>query len=160
MTWEVGQRYRGRAVPGQVQVEKAKNGTPSALVLIEVNMGPNQGQRLRWRGYLNSSENAEKSAYELRAMGWRGARLGDWAGIGTVDVEFSCMADVGEDGKTYYRAAFVRPVAAVNKERAVDAAALDELNARLSGAIAHKPNGTAPGPSPSPASETPDEIPF
>lgn len=144
---------------GQTQIEKnPKTGTPSAVSMIEVTMGPQLGQRVRWRGYLNSPTNAETTVAELRAMGMRqGAKLGDWQGVGSKDIEFSLMADVSPtDGKTYYRAAFIRPVSTLKTENAVGASDLDALNASL-GALLNAPT-TKDRPVPAPAGD-PDELP-
>lgn len=149
MGWVHGQRYRGRAVSGQLQVEKnSKTGTPAAVGLIEVTLGPQLGQRLRWRGYLNSETNAEVTIGELRAMGWRGARLGSWEGVGSKEVEFTLMVEAGTDGKTYYRAAFIRPVTTLKEEKAVGSTDLDDLQRRLGGLLSG--DGLTRGPVPSP----------
>jgi len=116
MAWQVGQRYRGRALASEVIVERnGKTGTRSIVVLLEVSQGEQQGRRLRYRGYINSSTNIATTLEELRAMGWRGQKLGDWSGIGSKECEWSCMADAGQDQSTgearmFYRAAFVRPL--------------------------------------------------
>ncbi len=165
MTWEAGRRYRGKAVQGQAQVERNKNtGTESVHVMIEVVHGDCTGRRTRSRGYLNSPTNIDVTIAELRAMGWKGAKLGDWAGLGTKEVEFTLLSEVStSDGKTYYRAGFIRPLATLNAERSVEASSLDELNARLGAAL--NPTRVIPtnGVVPTPAAEgdaPQDEIPF
>ena len=67
MAWEHEKRYRGRAVVGEAQIEKFDNAnqTLSALILVEVQSGPNQGQRLRFRGYLNNATNVERTIEEV-----------------------------------------------------------------------------------------------
>jgi hypothetical protein len=77
------------------------------------------------------------------------------------------MADVSStDGKTYYRAAFVRPLATLNEEKAVPTSELNALNAQLGGLLAPS-NGAVPrprGPVPGAPERLPDEgtgeIPF
>ena len=157
MAWEHEKRYRGRAVVGEAQIEKFDNAnqTLSALILVEVQSGPNQGQRLRFRGYLNNATNVERTIEEMRAMGWRGGRLGNWDGLGSKEFEFTCMSEIGADKKVYYRAAFVRPLSTVNAEKSVDAAALDALNAQFADVLA-KPAAMPAGPVPTAGEEDRD----
>lgn len=154
-SWERGQKYRGRAVAGQIQIERnATTGTLSAQGMIEVTMGPMLGQRLRWRGYLNSPSNIEIARDELRAMGWRGVKLGDWQGLGSKEIEFAAMGDDAEkDGKSvvYWRAAFVRPLATLNEDKAVSTSELDAINRDLGGHFAVGAARANPPASPSSA---------
>jgi hypothetical protein len=134
MAWTVGTvRYRGRAVRAESQISENENGTIYAEVVLECSAGPQAGQRVRYRGYISGSggvkspKNEEATAAELRAMGAKLARgWDDLDGIGTKEVEFTVMADVN-DGKTYYRAAFVRPPVGLNRERKAHGDALDAL---------------------------------
>jgi hypothetical protein len=161
MSWERGQRYRGKAVSGQFAIERNPNsGVQSVVGLIEGSMGGQLGQRIRWRGHLNSPANQETTVAELRAMGWRGAKLGDWSGLGAKEIEFSAMGDDGEyQGKsiTYFRAAFVRPLmtVAVSVEKEVVGDELDALNASLGGLLGTQSNGGPPARGPAPIEADP-----
>lgn len=166
--WMSEGRYRARAVVGEVEIKQIPNESKTRYVevMLEVTSGEMTGERVRWRGYLNSVSNAERAATELRAMGWRGGRWGDWSGIGSREVQFTCMIDQN-GGKSYPRAAFVQEPPTLKRENLVDANAIDELNRLFGGAAKAPPppNGVdptaptvaAPG---EPAEVTGDEIPF
>ncbi len=139
MNWEHGKRYVGVGVDGLV-LRKADNdkGTLWIEGVLEVVRGPMQTERIRYRGYVNSLKNAESTATELRAGGWRGGKWGDWSGWGSKEVQFTCMIDQSEDGKKYPRATFLREPMSVSDKQAAPTADLDALN-RAFGALAKSP---------------------
>jgi hypothetical protein len=155
MNWEHGKRYRGKGVAGQIAIKEnanSENRTKFVEALIEVTQGPLLTERIRWRGYLNSAKNAEVTFSELRAMGWRGQRLGDWSGIGAKEVQFTCSVDVGQNGKKYPRATWVQEPQTLRDDNAASSVDVDELNRQFGDLIrntaAPAPNGhnpTAPG---------------
>lgn len=159
--WVARQRYRFRVVQGEHQIEKNSKGTPAVQLMLEVTTGPQVGQRMRYRGYLNSPENAKTTIAEMRVMGWRGIKLGDWSGITSKEFEATATCETGADNKTYWRAAWPRAVAKVNAERAVKDADLSELNEQLGGIITSAGDVRLPPP-PTPADEGEEqaEIPF
>lgn len=163
MSWVAGQRYRFKAVgPTHAQIEKnPKTGTPSAQILAEVTLGPQLGQRLRWRGYLNTTANGQTAIAEMRVMGWKGTKLGDWAGLGSVEFEATVLSEVSPtDGKTYYRLAWPRALAKMKTENAVKGDELGELNATL-GDLLQKADPASLPAAPTPTDAGGDEqIPF
>lgn len=136
--FEGGKRYRGRAVAGEIGLKVAnnENRTRSVEVIVECTLGPELGERVRYRGYVNNEKNAKTTADELRAMGWRGARWGDWSGIGSKEFTWTCMIDTGQDGTEYRRAAFPRDLLALSDKGAATEADLDALNRQLGGVAA------------------------
>jgi hypothetical protein len=158
------QKYRARAVDGQFQIQEiGEKRTPQVVGFLEVTVGPDQGQRIRWTGFLTEAA-FEATVDELRAMGWKADRLGQWNGLGSREVEFTCLAETN-NGKTYLRAAFVRPLRAVDPEKAAPSSTIDALNARLGGhlrATAARTNGGPPRPEPLPTSADPggDDLDF
>lgn len=160
MGWEVGKRYRGKAVAGEFAIKKIdKTGTRYVEGLVEVTMGPQLGERVRYRGYVNSERNAEATAGELRAMGCRSGKWGDWQGIGSREFSFVVMADEGQDGKTYFRATWARELATTSDRGKVAVGDLDDLNAQFGGAMTKaREGGAAPAPEPAPEGE--EAIPF
>lgn len=137
------QKYRGRAVAGEWAIEVVgAEQTPRVVGLLEVTLGPDLGQRIRYTGFL-SPKAAERTIGELRTMGWKADRLGDWSGMGAREVEFSCLADVNPNtGKRYLRAAFVYPVRRLEVQNGATRDAVDALNRGLRGLLA----GGAPAP--------------
>jgi hypothetical protein len=134
MSWVGGQNYRGKAVKSEFAIKMIPTtGTRTVEGMIEVTMGPQQGERVRWRGYLNSPENVARATAELRAMGWTGAKWGDWSGLGSREGRFKLMTDQGKKpGEVYYRAAFFGPIPTMDRStNAVTAEGLNELNAML-----------------------------
>lgn len=131
MSWVAGQNYRGRAVQGEFAIKAIETtGTRYVEGLIEVTMGEQQGQRIRYRGYVNSAKNQEATAAELRAMGCKLQRWGDFSGIGTKEVLFKLLTDEAQDGsgKVFFRAAFVKPVPTIDRAKnAVSAEELDDM---------------------------------
>lgn len=160
MSWESGKRFRFKAVPGQVLVARnPTTGTPSVEIMLECSHGPQVGQRIRWKGYLNTNANGETAIAEMRAMGWRGQKLGDWAGLGNVEFEASTLSEVGKDGKTYWRAAWPRALATVKTEKSVDEKDLADLNGQLGGLFTKLADPLPPAPVVSEAGAD-GEIPF
>jgi len=156
MAWDLDtHRYRGKVVSGQAKITTNKNDTLMAEALIECTAGPQQGQRVRYRGFISgphgapSEKNAASTAAELRVMGaalvkgWK-----DLAGIGSKTFEFSVRADENE-GKTYYRACFIREQGALNVARE----ATDDIAAAHAVPPPPAPNGKALPPVPGPADE-------
>ncbi len=134
--WELGKRYRGRGVSGEIALKMIEStGTKYVEAVIESTLGPMLGQRIRWRGYVNTETNVQTTVAELRVMGWRGKRLGDWAGFGSSECEFTPLADDGLDknGKPmrFYRAAFVRTPARINDKGMASARQVDDVNAEF-----------------------------
>lgn len=129
MGWNGGQKYRGRAVQGEFAIKAFDNEKQTRYVegLIEVTMGPQEGQRIRYRGYVNSAKNQEATAAELRAMGCKLQRWGDFSGIGTHEIGFTCMTDEDGKGGVFYRAAFVKAVPRIDRKNAVAASALEDM---------------------------------
>lgn len=167
--FEAQKRYRMRAVTGEVAIKENDNGTRSVEVMCEVTAGPLQTERVRYRGYLNTAANAERAANDLRVMGWRGQRWGDWSGIGSREFQGTTMLDVNaETGKTYARVAFVSEVPTISDKGKVDAAAIDELNKlfapppppRATSSSSTANGAAAPPPSAEADAAGGDEIPF
>lgn len=129
MSWVGGQKYRGRACPNDFAIKAFDNekGTRYVEGLIEVTMGPQQGQRIRYRGYVNSDKNREATAAELRTMGCKLQRWGDFSGIGKEEIGFTCMTDDDGKGGVFYRAAFVKPVPKIDRKNAIAAADLEDM---------------------------------
>lgn len=149
MAWERGQQYRGKAVVGQFQIERIPTtGTAYVVGYIECTLGPQLGQRLRYQGYVNSERNFEATVDELRIMGGKVQRLGDWNGIGSKEVMFTAMADDVEGAggkKTFFRATFIKPVAVLNEAKAVPASDVDDLNRKFADLLMPA-NGASSGP--------------
>ncbi len=158
--WEATKRYRFRAVQWQIE-KNPKTGTQAVQCMLEVSSGPNAGSRMRWRGYLNSPANQQTTVEELKVMGWKGLRLGDWSGMGSKEFEASALPEVN-DGKTYWRAAFPRPVPVLKTENVVKDDELAALNASMAGLLGAAPGAGAPLPPPPVAAEGngTEEIPF
>lgn len=156
MGWTGGQKYRGRAVSGEFVIKKiGENETSMYEGLIEVTMGPQQGQRIRYRGYLSSpkgrdaaTKNQEITANELRAMGARLDRAaGGWKdlqGLGTKEVQFTCMTDRATDGSdnVFFRASFVKPVQTIDRSKNV--ASADDIDALPPPPVKAQANGAPP----------------
>lgn len=131
MAWETGARYRGRGVRNEFHITKNVNGTTYVEGFVEVTLGPMTGQRLRYRGYLNTDKNRETTAGELRAMGWKGERWNDLGGIGGKEFNFVCLGDQVRDDqgneKTYLRAGFVRELETLDRRKALSNDEVDKL---------------------------------
>lgn len=148
MSWENTQRYRFKVVVGQIQVERIKStGTLKITAMAECTAGPQAGQRMRWLGYLNSPANKETALAELRVMGWRGAKLGEWSGLGAIEFEGTAKSEVGSDNKTYWRLSWPRAIAKLKTENAVTASDLDAINAELGDLLAKPAAALPPAPS-------------
>ncbi len=131
--WNWGQQYRVRAVPGQVQIRRTPNTNTSLVeIMCEITVGPKQGTRVPYTGWLKSAEGVAKTLAELRALGWKGARLGDWKGIGSVECQGKVMMDESPDDhgvmRQYPRLAFPSPIRVLNTDNAVVQADIDALN--------------------------------
>lgn len=154
---ETSKKYRGRAVAGQWAIQTiGEKRTPQVVGLLEVSMGPDVGQRIRYTGFL-SEKACDATIAELRAMGWRGDRLGDWSGMGAKEVEFTCMGDVGDNGKTYQRAAFVRPVRTLTVQAETKGQELDALNRALGDRLSRPMGDARPGAA---SSRAPEPMPY
>jgi hypothetical protein len=170
MQFESNKKYRMRAVAGEAAIKaNEKTGTRYVEVMCEVTAGPLETERVRYRGYLNTAENAERAANDLRRMGWRGLRWGDWSGIGSREFQGTTMIDVGDDGRKWARVAFVNDVPTISDKGTVDAGAVDELNKLFAppppparAAAPTSANGAAPPPQSAAgdAGGAGDEIPF
>lgn len=126
--WIAGDYYRGRGVPGEITIKEiGEKRTQLVEALIEVTKGPMTGRRVKFRGYVNSEKNAEKTAEMLRAAGWRASRWGDWSGWGTKEIDFQLMLDQGK----YPRAEFLREPKRLSEEGCIDEAAIERLNRKL-----------------------------
>lgn len=150
MTWEVGKRYRFRAVPGEFAIKKIETtGTRFVEGLVEVTLGSELGSRIRYQGYVNSERNAKQTADDLRAMGCKMQRWGDWSGLGLVEFTGMVMADE-KDGKTYFRVAFCSPLRRTSDKGKVSSDDVADLNEKM------------PPPPPGPPVELKDddEIPY
>jgi hypothetical protein len=165
MAWEHRQRYQGRGVAGEIAIKSiGTTGTKYVEAVIECTVGPNVGQRVRWKGYVNNEKNVEATVAELRAMGWRGKRLGDWSGFGSTEIEFQCLVEEGQkpdaSGRLprYFKAAFVRPRTRVNDKARASLKEVDDVNAEFGHLLGGE--GVA-GPVPLDASDAAeDDIPF
>lgn len=156
MQFEAGNNYRAKAI--DAQIEKIEStGTVLAEVMLEVTLGPMLGRRIRWRGWLNSDANAKRAVEALRAMGWRGARFGEWTGLGSREIEFQCEIEE-KDGKRYPSAAFVRPLAELRSRNAALPAELEGLSTRFGGLL--RPPSDAAAPSSRAASAPPPDDDF
>lgn len=110
--WNFGERYKGRVCGDEIAIKVMRNAKKTSYV--EAFIETDQGQRIRWRGYVNSESNVQRTVAELRAMGWRGSNFNDWRGLGSRKFTFVPMRDEDEadPSKTYTRAAFVKPLLA------------------------------------------------
>ncbi len=153
MQFENKKRYRMQAVAGEVAIKvNPETGTRYVEIMCEVTRGDLQAERVRYRGYVNTPSNAERAANDLRLMGWRGLKWGDWNGLGSREFQGTVMIDMGDNGKQYPRVAFVNEVPSISDKNTVDAGAIDELNRtfappppapRANGAPAPSTNGRA-----------------
>jgi hypothetical protein len=142
--WQYGAMYRVRAVKDQVQVKRTPNkGTMLVEVMCEVTQGPAMGRRAPYTRFLNNPENVQDAIRELRALGWRGTRFGDWTGLFSRECQAKLMGDektVGNETRTYPRFAFLSPLRVVSTEHAATEEDLSVLNDQFGGlveAIAH-----------------------
>lgn len=163
MQFENQKRYRMRAVSGEVAIKVIEStGTRYVEVMCEVTKGDLAAERVRYRGYLNTAENAQRSANDLRVMGWRGSRWGDWSGIGSREFQGTTMIDEGK----YPRVAFVSDVPTVSEKGTVKQDAIDELNKLFAPppppqrATSSSANGAPSPSSPTEAAPADDNIPF
>ncbi|HVH45006.1 MAG TPA: hypothetical protein VM925_21785 [Labilithrix sp.] len=131
-SWVFGSRYRFKVVQGQVVLKKTPNtGTKLIEVMCEVSTGPMETRRVPYTGYLNSPQNAARTRQDLINMGWKGSKWGDWSGLFSgKEFEGAVMADEN-NGKTYPRVAFPRPIRRVNTDNALRVDDLDKLNEEL-----------------------------
>jgi hypothetical protein len=130
MSWEFGQRYRVNAVPGQVAIKTLpSNGTQLVEVMCEVKSGPMATRRLAYKGYINTLDNASKTYADLKTMGWRGTKWGDWTGLGQGrDFEMACMREDALNGQVFPKFAFPRALREVDRTYESTAKDVDNLN--------------------------------
>ncbi len=134
--WQWGQVYRVRAVQGQVQIKRTPNkGTPLVEVMCEITAGPKVGSRVPWTGWLNSDVNVQSSIKELRALGWKGAKLGDWSGLFSKECQGTVYKDdrIDEGGtvREYPRLSFLKPIRVLSTENVVPQIDIDNLNEKF-----------------------------
>lgn len=153
MRWENGKTYTGTAQAGQFVIKRLNNEKGTQLIegQLRSDFGATEGEFIRWKGYVNSESNIKRTIAELRAMGWRGTKLGDWTGIGTTKVQFMVKIEPGNDGKRYPVASFVRPVAATSDQGALSREGVDALNAKFGHLLAG--DGDLPRANTGPADE-------
>ncbi len=155
MRFEENCRYRVKAIEGQIETIET-TGTVVVEVLCEVVLGPLLGQRIKWRGYLNSPENAARAVEELRAAGWRAEKLGRWDGLGSTEFEGTCQLDEDDKGKKYPRLAWLRSLSTLKSRNATKPEVLDQLSQRYANVLK---NGAPPTSSRAPASSSSSEPP-
>lgn len=150
--WQFGEWYRFRSLPSQQVIKRLPlKGTLVVEVLCEITAGPKSGQRLAYNGYINTADNAARTMRDLRAMGWKGVKWGDWSGLGAGrEFESRVMADSRGDA-VYPRMAFPRPVKTVDLKHEASAVDVDNLNAMfdldvLEGVEVKQPVRASPAP--------------
>jgi hypothetical protein len=166
--WQAQARYMGKAVGQPAVLKIEKTGTQYIEVQIAKSL---DGSLIRYRGYINSAANIKTTVADLRAMGWRGKRLGDWQGFGSREFSFVAMPDVVGD-RTYWRAAFIqaaRPQADAQEVEALNfrfgdlfAGGDEEPEEVDDAAVSEVPPSPRRMPPPPPAAAQPEgeEIPF
>lgn len=149
MRWTGGARYIGRAL-GEAEVmvkEIESTGTRYVEVMLEVIRGPMATERIRYRGYINNKTNIEATVKDLRVMGWKGSRLGDWKGMGSKPLQFTCMFDREDVENKYPRAAFVQEPPTVRRG-AAEEATVEDLNREHASLFEFKEPAKAPPSNP------------
>jgi hypothetical protein len=120
---EVG-RYRMRGVEAGGDTTE-KGGHPFVEVMCEITSGPHAAMRVKYRGYLNTEDNAKRTLEALRTLGWKGRTLidlealrgGNLHGIGVREVIGTVQHDLGvkNDREVRYpKVAFVNAVPTVS----------------------------------------------
>lgn len=130
-SWKFGNYYRFTTVQAQHIIKTLPKGTMLVEVVCECIHGEKSGQRLTYKGYINNPENAARTLAEMRVMGYRGKKWGDWAGFGEGHrFEMRLMADKAQDGsgKVYPRIAFPRPMKRIDVTHASQQTDIDAVN--------------------------------
>lgn len=142
-----GQKYRIRAVEARVDAIGA-NATPLVEVMFDVVAGALEGRRIKWRGFLSPAAK-DRTLAELALTGWKGRALGDWSGLGSVELEGVCAIDEVDDSgtiKRYPRIAFLNalPTLARRGPPKVDVEALNRAMGLGTGRPAASSTGGPP----------------
>ena len=146
--WTDKQRYAGRGIPGQIALRTIPTtGTAYIDAVLVALAGPQAGQQIRYRGFVNTRENAERTIGELRAMGWTGTKFGEWRGFGAKDCSFVSMLEFGNDKKNYFKACFIRPPQSVGDS---DPSAVFDAN-KAFGDLLTQPGAPSNAPDSAPA---------
>jgi hypothetical protein len=130
-------QYQARSF-GEAQLGETPNGVRYFGLLLEVTKGPFAGVRVGYRGWVNTIDNRKRTVEAFRNAGWRGAKWGDWTGLGKSDCTIQVVHEAGEgeyEGRTFARVSFVNPLLASAVRKPLPRTEIDRLNAEFGGEL-------------------------